>query len=243
MRPWLDGLPALLADLTARWGLTVVRDLPGGNTSHTVLCTTADGAPAVLKVTPEPPIAAQESAALGAWADSPAVVDVLAEDLPAGVLLLEGLVPGTSAQDGPELPVLLAELGRVRVVDGFPPLAAGVERMFGLLARRRPGDYAASVGAASALAADRVPVRLLHGDLHLGNVLRSDRGLVAIDPRATVGDPAFDAVDFAYAGPDLDARVEWLSSVVDGDRLAAWCAALAPFFPDHPAVAAGRLSG
>jgi streptomycin 6-kinase len=39
---------------------------------------------------------------------------------------------------------------------------------------------------------------LLHGDLHLGNVLDGgpSRGLVAIDPKACLGDPCFDAVDY-----------------------------------------------
>jgi hypothetical protein len=37
---------------------------------------------------------------------------------------------------------------------------------------------------------------LLHGDLHLGNALDGgpSRGLIAIDPKACVGDPCFDAV-------------------------------------------------
>lgn len=58
---------------------------------------------------------------------------------------------------------------------------------------------------------------LLHGDLHLGNVLDGGpaRGLVAIDPRACVGDPCFDAVDYALDGAGHDGV---------GNR----CAALAP---------------
>ncbi|OUC96640.1 hypothetical protein CA984_14275 [Streptosporangium minutum] len=41
------------------------------------------------------------------------------------------------------------------------------------------------------------PAGLVHGDLHPGNVLDGGpRGLVVIDPRPCVGDPAFDAVDW-----------------------------------------------
>jgi streptomycin 6-kinase len=49
--------------------------------------------------------------------------------------------------------------------------------------------------------AEAGPVRLLHGDLHPGNVLRGSqqRGLVAIDPRPCLGDPGFDAVDWLLA--------------------------------------------
>jgi streptomycin 6-kinase len=42
------------------------------------------------------------------------------------------------------------------------------------------------------------PEGLIHGDLHLSDVLRAgrSRGLVAIDPRPGVGDPTFDAIDW-----------------------------------------------
>ncbi|WP_375792226.1 phosphotransferase [Streptomyces rhizosphaericus] len=47
---------------------------------------------------------------------------------------------------------------------------------------------------------------LLHGDLHLGNVLGggAERGLMAIDPKACAGDPCFDAVDYVVTGPGLE---------------------------------------
>ncbi|WP_432046784.1 aminoglycoside phosphotransferase family protein [Streptomyces asiaticus] len=47
---------------------------------------------------------------------------------------------------------------------------------------------------------------LLHGDLHLGNVLGggAGRGLMAIDPKACVGDPCIDAVDYVVAGAGLE---------------------------------------
>nr|WP_225882432.1 aminoglycoside phosphotransferase family protein [Streptomyces aureocirculatus] len=50
--------------------------------------------------------------------------------------------------------------------------------------------------ALRATAGDGSDHRLLHGDLHLGNVLDGgQRGLMAIDPKACAGDPCFDAVD------------------------------------------------
>jgi streptomycin 6-kinase len=75
---------------------------------------------------------------------------------------------------------------------------------------------------------------LLHGDLHLGNVLDGGpaRGLVAIDPRACVGDPCFDAVDYLLDGAGRDGvetRCAALAAAsgLDGDRLYAWCRAVA----------------
>ena len=50
----------------------------------------------------------------------------------------------------------------------------------------------------------------MHGDLHPGNVLRGGpgRGVVAIDPRPCLGDPAFDAVDWVLAGGGGEAAVQ-----------------------------------
>ncbi|MBP2336340.1 streptomycin 6-kinase [Saccharothrix coeruleofusca] len=243
VRAWLEALPDLVDALARRWGLEVVRPMSGG-TSHTLLCT-REGTTVVLKLTPDTTIAAEEHAALRAWEPSPRVVRVLEADVPAGALLLEGLVPGTqvgSSGGVVAVPVrrladLLRELHTPPPPPGLPTLAQRVDYIFDLFRRRRPEqDYSAAHAAAAALAGDRVPTRLLHGDLHLGNVLDGGaRGLVVIDPRPCVGDPAVDAVDFAYAGPDLRARIEALSAVVDGDRLAAWCAAFAPYFPSQPA--------
>jgi streptomycin 6-kinase len=37
---------------------------------------------------------------------------------------------------------------------------------------------------------------LLHQDLHGGNVLRAERGWLAVDPKPLVGDAAFDAASY-----------------------------------------------
>jgi streptomycin 6-kinase len=92
-----------------------------------------------------------------------------------------------------------------------------------------------SRGIAHALT-EEGPIRVLHGDLHPGNVLRGSktRGLVAIDPRPCLGDPGFDAVDWLLADgggePSVQSRIQWLAGRTDGldpDRAWAWCQALA----------------
>jgi streptomycin 6-kinase len=97
------------------------------------------------------------------------------------------------------------------------------------------------------------PARLLHGDLHAGNVLRAEggRGLVAIDPRPCLGDPAFDAVDWVLAAGGgeqaVRQRIDWLANHAAGpdpDRVWAWCRVMAVIVavlllmrrPDDPAA-------
>ncbi|MFI9813378.1 aminoglycoside phosphotransferase family protein [Saccharothrix variisporea] len=237
VRAWIDTLPALVDTFAARWNLAPVRELTGGGTSHALLCRRAGDA-VVLKLTPDPEIARQELDALRAWEPSPRMVRVLESDVDSGALLLEGLEPGTPATYDPQRMVELVQALHLPPRGDFPTLARRVDFVFELLARRRPGDYTAGHAAAAALARDRVPATLLHGDLHLDNVLDAgERGLVAIDPRPCLGDPASDAVDFAYSAPDLRSGIDALSGAVDGDRLAAWCVAYADFFPDRRAEA------
>jgi streptomycin 6-kinase len=72
---------------------------------------------------------------------------------------------------------------------------------------------------------------LVHGDLHAGNVLAGPpaRPLVAIDPRACVGDPALDLVDWVMQDGDPRERAHALATATgyDPDRLLRWTAATA----------------
>ncbi|MFD4668278.1 aminoglycoside phosphotransferase family protein [Lentzea sp. NPDC058450] len=212
---WIDALPDLVATLTARWGLTLVKHLPGG-TSATFLCTNA-----VLKVTPEHDIAVHEARALAAWADTTAMVDLLDTDIARGALLLERLDPGTQATDPAKVVPALHEAN----TKGFPPLKARVDYLFETVLTRRTGTYYATEHhRARKLADDNVKPVLLHGDMHPGNVLNTRRGPVAIDPRACVGDPAVDWLDFVHGGHDLH------GADVDLDRVHEWLAAFKPFY-------------
>ena len=51
----------------------------------------------------------------------------------------------------------------------------------------------------------------LHGDLHHHNILGSDRGWLAIDPKGLIGDPCYDVANF-YGNPekaqDLSVKIE-----------------------------------
>lgn len=171
-------------------------------------------------------------------------------------VVLEAIEPGTAADELPDPPTvrqwsdLLTALHRVQ----RPPnlqrdLRARCEEFFARIGRRltepligariSPATWNRALDRCRNLLATEPTRVLLHGDLHLGNVLYAGpgRGLVAIDPKACIGDPCFDAVDYllAAAGSSADhtavtTRSQTFAGThgLDPDRLHAWCRAIAP---------------
>ncbi|MET8853374.1 aminoglycoside phosphotransferase family protein [Amycolatopsis sp. NPDC004625] len=241
-------------------GLTV-REARPGNTGRTLLCTGPGGDLQVLKLTPDPEVARLEVAGLRAWAGCARAVQVLDTDLGAGAILLEGLLPGTELRGRPvpwpQIGALLTELHSVAPPPGLPPLTDRVTFMFDITERTVAGSAAERHLTPELLARARGraldlarggPVAVVHGDLHPGNVLDAGprRGVVAIDPRPSVGDPAFDLADWLYlpqaAGGTLDDGIEALRPHLpglDAGRARAWCAALAPLAA-HPLLRRGE---
>jgi len=101
-------------------------------------------------------------------------------------------------------------------------------------ARLHRSDFERALDEYGHLVGHAVADVLLHGDLHLGNVLDGGpRGLVAIDPMACVGDPCSDAVDYVLHGAGrsdgMEYRLHALSTEarLDAGRLYAWCRVVA----------------
>jgi streptomycin 6-kinase len=255
VEPWWERLPGALAELAARWDIVVGDGVGRGNTSLVVRCRRADGRPAMLKLTPDAEIAGAEARALRSWASSGRVPLVWGFDATAGALLLEALPDETPLSEAGvdvglrDIAGLIGALhhsGEPVIADGVVSLADRVAFIFDHWGQRHGRNAAvtrvvpvAALERGHALARELAAVAgagvLLHGDLHPGNVLHggSGRGLVAIDPRACVGDPAFDAVDWVPWATD-DPRL-WkprgrelaCALGADADRLWAWCTACA----------------
>lgn len=253
---WCAGLPELLDDLAGQWGLRLGQPWARGGTSVVLPCESDGGGLLVLKLSPDVKIAADEATALDAWTASEHVVTLQDADLDHGALLLERVLPGTRLADEPGrwtledvVPVLSGlwrQISRPDAGSGLPELRERADFVFEFTSRRleqhsavarrvSPDVVEGSRNLARALAGTG-PVRLVHGDLHPGNVLRggNGRGLVVIDPRPCLGDPAFDAVDWVLPGGGgeqaVRQRINWLAGRVDGldqDRAWGWCRALA----------------
>jgi streptomycin 6-kinase len=267
---WGRELPGLVKRCCSRWRLTLDTAVSGG-TARVFMGEQRGGGRVVLKLTPDPAIAASEAIALRAWAALPQAADLLDADVQAGALLLAAVTPGTQVSTWPALPsladmaVLLSALRAVPApASGLPSLADRSEFLFDLITPRREHGPAARLvpaglvergrRAARALAASG-PAALVHGDLHAANVLDGGpaRGLVVIDPRPAVGDPDFDAQDWVMAqarsAAEIRDRIGQLTALVpglDGDRVWGWCtsgAALGAIqrLRRHPPDAAARL--
>lgn len=238
---WCSGVPALADEIATRWGLELGERYAYGASSVVLHCVQSEGTNAVLKLSPDPPFLADQAAMLSLFAPSGKIPAVLAVDETAGAVLLESVEPGLGADELPHPPSPQAWGGLIRALHGAtapPPgfprdLRGRCDESFARIGRRlaeppisrqvSAADLDRGASRYAVLLATAPSQVLLHGDLHLGNVLDGGpvRGLVAIDPRACVGDPCFDAVDYALDGagpavPGRRCRGRWRRQAVRG---------------------------
>lgn len=203
-RRWIRDLPALVARCAAQWGCNVTGEAAHGQVAL-VVPVDCPGGPAVLKVSFPHPGNRGEAAALRRF-DGRGAVRLLDADEEHLALLLERAGPRTLAcepvaEDFVEIAGALARRLAVTAEPGTPSLAdttdEWAEQLDEQVASRRgllPDSGVRRARATIAeLARDRTAT-LLHGDLHAGNVLASERERwLAIDPKGWRGTAAYDA--------------------------------------------------
>ncbi|WP_017558382.1 aminoglycoside phosphotransferase family protein [Nocardiopsis baichengensis] len=257
---WLEELPDLVASLARAWDLKVAGPAPHGRTSVVLHCTRSDGSAAILKVSPDAGMGTSEARVLRLWEGTRRVPRVWAVDEARGAILLEAIGEGRTVAMGKEVPSMREIGGLIADLHAVPvsrrermelnPLVNRMQFVFDLWERQRAEGPAADLvpapllhhghAWARALAhgageEDSVP---LHGDLHPGNVLDGgpERGLVAVDPRACLGDPAADGIDWVLwrtrSRDEARTRAATLAEAmgVSQERLLEWCRALAPVY-------------
>ncbi|HKQ02298.1 MAG TPA: aminoglycoside phosphotransferase family protein [Actinomycetes bacterium] len=191
----------MLERLCRRWRLQVEDGVAGRGYHGVVVPVRRGAARYVLKLTWPVERTIDEARALAAWRGHGAVL-LLEADPEAGALLLERLDP-TRTLDSMDLQAAAQVAGgllrrlAIPAPDGIRPLRAVAADIGGSLPVRqerlgRPvpegwlaaaGDLAPELGAS---AGDR----LVHADLHYGNVLAGNREpWLAIDPKPVAGDP------------------------------------------------------
>jgi len=247
-RAWLNGLPQMVADLSARWSLRLDPPYdPGGVCSWVAPARGADGADLVLKVGWRHPEAEYEVDGLRFWDGDGAVR--LYDAYTTGdtcALLLERCTPGLSlgrTLPEPEQDVVIA--GLLRRLWQEPPAGhpfrplqamcdqwrAEFERKAEQVAQKMDrGLVQAGLEIFRAYAGTADRHLLLCTDLHAENVLAATREpWLVIDPKPHVGDPAYDAVQHMLnclerveADPHgLCRRMSGLLGV-DSERVTTW---------------------
>jgi streptomycin 6-kinase len=248
---WVHGLPALAASWLERWSLTRDGPAASGAVALVLPVRRADGTPAALKLQPVDDETVGEGTALRLWAGRGAVA-LLEHDPVSGTMLLERLDAArdlrTGTDDRTATGVIADLLTRLNAVPAPPGLRRLADVATATLASvpqalERAADPAerALLAAAADLLADLLsePVgdRLLHWDLHHGNVLATPdgRGWRAIDPKPLAGDPGFELLpalwnrwEAVVATGDVPravrARFDRMTEVMalDRERAAAW---------------------
>lgn len=199
---WLADLPAIVASASEHWGLEVGEPYEGASVSW-VAPARRGGDEVALKVQWPHRECEHEAAALVAWAGDGAVA-LLAHAPQHHALLLERCEPGTRLAVAPDVDAMSV------MVDLLPRLWAEPTEPFRSLADEAAdwrsalwADWSAAgepcerrlVAAAHEYLGDLPGTQgeqvLLHQDLHGDNVLASDRGWLAIDPKPLIGERAF----------------------------------------------------
>ncbi|MFE9133504.1 aminoglycoside phosphotransferase family protein [Streptomyces sp. NPDC007355] len=239
-RAFVAGLPGLAEEFLGRWGLRVTGPSMHGVASLVLpVERVADGTRAALKMQLLDEESEGEPVGLRAWGGD-GVVRLLDHDQGTGTMLLERLDEGrplTSVADTREaLGVVAGLLARLTAVPAPPGLrtlgdiAAGMlAEVPGAVVRLGARDAAVLRDCAAAVreVAGEPGDRLLHWDLHLGNVLAGGREpWLAIDPKPLAGDPGFDLLPALLDRFDPEAvlrRFDLLADVVgDRGRAVAW---------------------
>lgn len=217
---WLAALPTLVAEVAARWSLTVRPPFTELSYNYVAPVVGPGGEAWVLKAGVPNRELNDEAAALRLF-DGRGIAHLIDADTERGVLLLERVLPGeplkSVADDDTRVRTvagLIGELPRPLPADRSPAaaqpfrtivhLARGLDR----LRQTFDGGYgpfpARRVERAAALFAELAGgrPRLIHGDMNPGNVLRAARApWLAIDPKGYAGDPLFDVATFLNDPP------------------------------------------
>ncbi|MBZ9596602.1 aminoglycoside phosphotransferase family protein [Streptomyces erythrochromogenes] len=242
-REFVAALPARAAEFLERWRLRRAGPVMHGVTALVLPVERADGSGAVLKLVSLDEECVGEPVALRAW-DGDGCVRLLEHDPQTGTLLLERLDAGRdlaelARRDARQAVRVVGELlARLTAVPapaglrGLGEMAAGmladVPGALGRLVDERDRRLLRDCAAAVAEVAGEPGDRLLHWDLHYGNVLAGGREpWLAIDPKPLAGDPGFDllpAIINNFRPQDVRWRFDLLTEAagLDRERARAW---------------------
>lgn len=200
---WVDALPRVTRDVVAQWQLRPDGPATHGYCSLVLPVHTPNGEAAMIKISFPDDESEHEHLALRRW-DGDGAVRLLSADPHRRALLLERL--GTKDLTGPsdiEACEIVADLYRQIHVPAMPQLRTLTSYLdqwtddLADLPRSAPIPHRLveqALSLCAALTTDQATTaRVIHGDLHYGNVLASRRQpWLVIDPKPVNGDPHYE---------------------------------------------------
>ena len=194
-RPDLAALELVANEVAAKWGVELGPRFALAR--YSFVAPAGDGA--VLKVTPaEDDESDEEADALELWAGDGAV-RLLRRDRARRALLVERVRPGDdiAALPDDEATRIAVEVGLRLwrpVAEPFRWIGDWVPRWLGNAGGHPLVPLARELYDSLDVGRDV----LVHGDFHHHNILRSERGPVAIDPKPMLGEPEYDVPSFLW---------------------------------------------
>ena len=200
---FLTVLPALIGEVSTRWGLTAVQPVPNLSFNF-VAFAKRDDEDVILKMGIPNPELTSEMTALKLF-NGDGACQLLEHDEERGFLLLERLKPGimlAELEDDDERTNIAADvmLNIQRRGGVIPPLQnrfIKLSNWFAGLQKIRP-HFNGGTGPFPQVLLEKVEsflpelfadtdVKLMHGDFHHFNILSSERGWLIIDPKGSLG--------------------------------------------------------
>lgn len=250
-RGWAARVSSVAGGLLREWELRPEGAVRSGEAGFIVPVRRADGTRAMLKMQEPRPETTAAIIGLTEW-NGGGIVRLLESDRDRGAMLLERLHAERSLESVERDDDAVRVVGSLLTRFHSAPLPPGLRRLGSICSEM----LAAAPAASHALNDDDRPrflrwvsrvseldsehdLRLLHWDLHYGNVLAADREpWLAIDPEPLVGDPGFDlwpALESGWSRDDtvteapriVRRRFDTLTEMLglDRGRAAGWTAA------------------
>jgi streptomycin 6-kinase len=242
---WVDGLPALVADLERDWSITAGRTFTDATEAFVAEAVRADGTPAVLKIlVPRHYAAARDEITVLRLCRGEGCAQLYEADETRDAMMIERL--GASLRDLgraiDERHDILCTLARQvwrpapdsRLRTGaqkgawLAEFIAGKWEQLDRPCSERAVAYAIACAERRVAAHDDERAVLVHGDVHEWNALRADDGWKLVDPDGLLAEPEYDLGVMMREDPvelldgDPWDRAHQLAARTNRDPVAAW---------------------
>lgn len=244
---WLDSIPNIVSILSKLWNLTDITPVNNMTFNYVAKAIRDNKYPVVIKVSCDEYLIRDEVKALEHFAGS-GTVKLLDHDEQYHALLLEQAVPGITLKEFRKQDLDSTMDYYIHVMNDlhnrpcpdltrFPEIKKWPKAFDRVDADKMPPGL---LNKAKNLAENLVKTQgkkiLLHGDLHLDNILQNNDNWLAIDPKGIIGEAEFEIAAFDFiADYELESdqdlaqlyhdRLELIAtkSNLDLDRIKGWC--------------------